>query len=87
MFHVVGVAVSTAQPFYPASAPGLVWVTRHDAVKLATAAEPLGYVLNIKMASFAPLHALDTPAKAFTTSDDVPSGVEPASAIRAAIIE
>ena len=53
-------------------------------MKLATAAEPLGYVLNIKMASYAPLHALDAPAKAFTTSDDVPSGVEPASAIRAA---
>jgi putative ABC transport system permease protein len=27
-FHVVGIAVSTAQPFYPASSPGLVWVTR-----------------------------------------------------------
>jgi ABC-type lipoprotein release transport system permease subunit len=83
-FHVVGIAVSAAQPFYPASSPGLVWLTRHDASELATATEPLGYVLDIKMAAHAPLHALDAPSKAFATAGGVPASVEPATAIRAA---
>ena len=30
--------------------PGLVWMTRADAVSLATAAEPLSYTLNLKLA-------------------------------------
>jgi putative ABC transport system permease protein len=83
-FHVVGIAVSTAQAFYPAASPGLIWLTRHDASALATATEPLGYVLDIKMAADAPLHALDAPSKAFATGGGVPASVEPASAIRAA---
>jgi putative ABC transport system permease protein len=83
-FRVVGIALSTAQPFYPASSPGLVWLTRADAKSLATRAEPLGYVLDIKMAPHAPLHALDAPAQAFATSCSVPSSAQPASAIRAA---
>jgi RNA polymerase sigma factor (sigma-70 family) len=83
-FRVVGIALSTAQPFYPASSPGLVWLTRSDAVALATSREPLGYVLDIKMAPHAPLHALDAASKAFATAGNVPANVEPASAIRAA---
>jgi putative ABC transport system permease protein len=83
-FHIVGIAVSAAQPFYPASSPGLVWLTRQDASRLATPTEPLGYVLDIKMVRDAPLHALDAPSKAFATAGGVPASVEPASAIRAA---
>ena len=33
--------------------PGLVWMTRADAVSLATAAEPLSYMLNLKLAAAA----------------------------------
>ena len=83
-FLVVGIALTTARPFYPASSPGLIWVTRQAASGLATPSEPLGYVLDIKMAANAPLHALDAPAKAFATAGNVPASVEPASAIRAA---
>jgi putative ABC transport system permease protein len=83
-FRVVGIALTTAQPFYPASSPGLVWLTRSDAKSLATSTEPLGYVLDIKMAPNAPLHALDAPAKEFATSGGAPASVQPASAIRAA---
>ena len=83
-FRVVGIALSTAQPFYPASSPGLVWVTRSAAEALATSSEPLGYVLDIKMAPHAPLHALDAAAKAFATAAGVPASVEPSTAIRAA---
>jgi len=38
-FHVVGIAVTTARPFYPARDPGLIWLTRADAEGLATAGE------------------------------------------------
>ena len=82
-FHVVGIAVSTAQPFYPASSPGLVWLTKSDAKALVTPSKPLGYVLDIKMDPHSPLHALDAPSKAFATGG-VPASVQPASAIRAA---
>ena len=82
--QVVGIALTTAQPFYPASTPGLIWVTRQDTVALATANEPLGYVLDIKMAPDAPPHALDAPANAFSTAGGVPASVQPASAIQAA---
>lgn len=81
-FRVVGIALTTAQPFYPASTPGLIWLTRQDAVALATTAEPLGYVLDIKMAPDAPLHALDAPSKAFASTSGLPASVQPASAIR-----
>lgn len=83
-FRVVGIALSTAQPFYPASSPGLVWLTHADAVALATSSEPLGYVLDIKMAPDAPVHALDAASKAFATAASVPANVEPAAAIRVA---
>jgi predicted lysophospholipase L1 biosynthesis ABC-type transport system permease subunit len=82
--QVVGIAVSTAQPFYPASSPGLVWVTRSAAEALATSSEPLGYVLDIKMTSGAPGDALEAPAKAFVTASDVPSLVDHWTGIRAA---
>lgn len=83
-FRVVGIALTTAQPFYPASSPGLVWLTSADAKSLATPTEPLGYVLDIKMAPNAPRHALDAPVKAFATSGGAAANVLPASAIRAA---
>jgi putative ABC transport system permease protein len=49
-FKVAGVAVSTAQCFYPVSKPGVIWVTRADAERLPPAGQPLGYVLNVKLA-------------------------------------
>jgi putative ABC transport system permease protein len=49
-FRVSGIAVSTAQCFYPVSTPGVIWVTRGEAGQLATPQEPLGYVLNLKLA-------------------------------------
>lgn len=82
-FRVVGIALTTARPFYPASSPGLVWLTRSDAESLATPTEPLGYVLDIKMAPDAPLHAVDAASKAFATAGNVPASVEPWPAIRA----
>jgi putative ABC transport system permease protein len=48
--RVVGIALTAARAFYPASSPGLVWVTRADAEALATSSEPLGYGLDIKLA-------------------------------------
>ena len=41
-FRVAGIAVSTAQCFYPVSTPGVIWLTRRDAQRLATKTEPLG---------------------------------------------
>lgn len=55
-FRVVGIALTTARAFYPARSPGLIWLTRADAEGLATASEPLGYVLDIKLATDAPAH-------------------------------
>jgi putative ABC transport system permease protein len=49
-FTVTGVAVSTAQCFYPVSKPGVIWLTRTDAERLAPSQQPLGYVLNLKLA-------------------------------------
>jgi ABC-type antimicrobial peptide transport system permease subunit len=48
-FRVAGIAVSTAQCFYPVSTPGVIWLTRHDAESLATATQPVGYLLNLKL--------------------------------------
>ncbi|MEA2140579.1 MAG: putative transport system permease protein [Solirubrobacteraceae bacterium] len=48
-FRVAGIAVSTAQPFYPARVPGTVWLTRGDATSLASVARPLGYVMDFKL--------------------------------------
>jgi putative ABC transport system permease protein len=49
-FTVAGVAVSTAQCFYPVSKPGVIWLTRADAQRLVTKQQPLGYALNLKLA-------------------------------------
>ena len=56
-FTVGGIAFTTAQPFYPARTPGLVWVTPRDATRLADARQPFGYVL--EMALKHPNSALD----------------------------
>jgi putative ABC transport system permease protein len=49
-FAVAGLAVTSAQPFYPALTPGLIWLTASDARRLATRSEPLGYLLDLKLA-------------------------------------
>lgn len=65
-FTVAGIAVSTAIPPYadvcwfgcylsspplpPTADPGLIWLTEPDARSLASAAEPMGYVLDVKLA-------------------------------------
>jgi putative ABC transport system permease protein len=49
-FTVAGVAVSTAQCFYPVSKPGVIWLTRTDTEHVASRQQPLGYVLNLKLA-------------------------------------
>lgn len=81
-FRVVGIALTTAHPFYPASAPGLVWLTRTDAEGLATPSEPLGYVLDIKLARGASLNAVDAAAHSFAMAANVPSAMDPWQAIR-----
>jgi ABC-type lipoprotein release transport system permease subunit len=65
-FLVAGIAVTAAIPPYPHicwfgcdldtpalanTEPGLMWLTRADATALATQAEPLSYVLNLRLAS------------------------------------
>lgn len=50
-FRVAGIAVSTAQPFYPASTPGVIWFTRRDVTALASRSRPLGYALDLKLAN------------------------------------
>jgi ABC-type antimicrobial peptide transport system permease subunit len=47
-FLVVGLAVTAAWP--SVNAPGLIWLTTADARSLATAADPLSYALNLKLA-------------------------------------
>ena len=48
-FRVAGIAVGTAQCFYPITAPGLIWLTRSDAESLATSQQPIGYILNLRL--------------------------------------
>jgi putative ABC transport system permease protein len=59
-FRVAGVAVTAALPtsgigFLEGSAqwpnPGLIWLTEAAARNLATSAQPLGYILNLKLAN------------------------------------
>ncbi|MGH7735905.1 MAG: ABC transporter permease, partial [Gemmatimonadales bacterium] len=73
-FRVAGVAVTAALPtngigFLEGSSrwpnPGLIWLTQADARSLATAAQPLGYVLNLKLADPAGAEAF---ADRFTAS-------------------
>src|ERR1035438_1623103 len=47
-FRVVGLAVTAAWP--SVNAPGLIWLTEADARSLASAADPLSYLLNLKLA-------------------------------------
>lgn len=86
-FHVVGIALTTARPFYPARSPGLIWLTRTDAEGLATASEPLGYVLDMKLAANAPYsNPLGAGADEFTAAvvkANVPSTLQPWSMIEA----
>jgi putative ABC transport system permease protein len=76
-FRVAGIAVSTAQCFYPVSTPGVIWLPRADADALATGPRRLGYVLNIKLADPASVQAFENgnAAKAFgnDTSSDTAS--------------
>jgi putative ABC transport system permease protein len=48
-FRVDGIAASTAQCFYPVTTPGMIWLSRGDAGRLATPQQPLGYVLDVKL--------------------------------------
>jgi len=54
--------------------PGLVWTTRADAVSLATAAEPLSYTLNLKLADPADASAY---ANAYYSTSASAPGLEP----------
>jgi putative ABC transport system permease protein len=60
-FRVAGLAVTAAWP--SVNAPGLMWLTTADARSLATAADPLSYQLNLKLAdpasatAFANIHS------------------------------
>jgi putative ABC transport system permease protein len=87
-FRVVGIALTTARAFYPARSPGLIWLTRADAESLATATEPLGYVLDMKLAADAPAHdPLGAAANEFlaaTVGRNVPTTVLPWTVIRTA---
>ena len=59
-FTVTGVALTTAQPFFPARVPGLVWLTRKDAERLAAESHRPGYLLDLKLTD--PSTATATPA-------------------------
>jgi putative ABC transport system permease protein len=86
LLHVVGIALSTARPFYPARSPGMIWLTRPEANSLATASEPLGYVLAIKLAADAPSSEPLGPANEFDAGSvkaNVPSTVQSWAAISA----
>ncbi len=48
-FHIAGIAVTAATPSYPMSTPGLVWVTRADALRLGAPAPPMYYTLNLRL--------------------------------------
>jgi putative ABC transport system permease protein len=76
-FRVVGIALTTARAFYPARTPGLVWVTHAAANSLATASEPLGYVLAMKLTADAPDSNPLGPATAkFDAAANVPSAAQ-----------
>jgi putative ABC transport system permease protein len=80
-FLVAGVAVTAALPadgigFLEGSPqwpnPGLVWLTEADARSLATSAAPLGYILDLKLASAAGSQAF---ADRFTAGGDYRNNV------------
>ena len=66
-FRVAGIAVSTAQCFYPITAPGLIWLTRSDADSLAPRQQPVGYILNLRLSDPSSAQAFENgnPANAF----------------------
>jgi putative ABC transport system permease protein len=71
-FTVSGIAVTTQQAFYPATTPGLVWVTR------------AGYVLDIKLAAGVSQKAFYGIADAFgAATRGEPSLIDPWQQIRA----
>ena len=63
-YRVAGVALTTAEG--QTFVPGLVWVTRADALSLASHADPLAYTLNLRLAdpaaapAFADAHSSNT---------------------------
>jgi putative ABC transport system permease protein len=67
-FRVAGIALQTEQAFYPASSPGLVWVTPGDAARLATRSDRLGYELDVKLIHPAAADGFISPANAFFNS-------------------
>lgn len=84
---VGGVAYTTARPFYPARAPGLVWLTRTDVMRLTGRRPPAGYMLNIALRD--PASAFDVLSSAAVTAfaretitRNEPSLVEPWPLIR-----
>lgn len=84
-FNVAGIALTTAQPFYPAAVPGLVWLTRTNADQLATRNRPLGYLLDIKLTNPASVTAFWNSSAANTfggPSNNEPSILEPWQTIR-----
>ena len=48
-FTITGIAVSTAQCFYPVTRPGVIWLDRGDAERLATPQQPLGWIVNLRL--------------------------------------
>lgn len=49
--RVGAIALTTTQGFYPARRPGLIWVTPGAARSLASRAQPLGYLLELRLAN------------------------------------
>ena len=84
---VGGIAFTTAQPFYPARTPGLVWMTVRDTTRLTDARQPLGYVLEMALQRpNSPLDLLGAPVwAAFAQASarrNEPSLLDPWSLIR-----
>ena len=79
-FRVAGIAVTAAIPPYPHAGflqaslaypdPGVIWLTQTDARSLATPAQPLFYIMNLKLADPAT-------ADAFARSHDNTPSVRP----------
>ena len=74
-FRVAGIAVSTAQCFYPVSTPGVIWLTRDDADALATRMQPLGYVLNVRLADPSSPQAFENGNAAYAFGNDTNNDV------------
>ena len=72
--HVAGIALTIAHSFYPAAKPGLVWLTRADAERLAARTQPLSFLLDLKLAAPATASAfgdeLNSDALRHATADE-----------------